>query len=120
MSTARIIALAAVLLSCHSKSKLDDLGAGPPPGVAASEEMGSNASAKDKGAPKREPVTAEALQPMIHELGLEHALPTSIVIEVAAPIVDYPGRISALSAIKIKPEIPGRLTYTNVSELTFT
>ena len=113
------IAALAALASCHSKSKLDDLGEGPPPGVAAS-ETGSG-SAVDRDAPKREPVTAEALQPMIHEIGIDHVLPTAVVIELAAPIVDRGnGMMSSKSAVKITPEVPGRLTFSNSSELTFT
>ncbi|HEY3807703.1 MAG TPA: MG2 domain-containing protein [Kofleriaceae bacterium] len=122
MATGRIIAscaFAAALVACHSKSKLDDVGHGPPPGVAASSAAGSNAH--DAG-PARPPVTAAALQPLIHELGMAHALPTAIVIELAAPITDQTviNSTSAKSVIKLTPEIAGRLSYTNRSELTFT
>ncbi len=122
MSTGRIITscalVAAVTTSCHSHSKLDDLGQGPPPGVAA--------SSPSKGTAARvvahEPITATALQPMIHELGLEHHLPRAVVIELAAPIIDRAsiGQVSPQSVVKITPEIAGRLTYSNTSELTFT
>jgi hypothetical protein len=67
------LALIAAIIGCHSKSKLDDVGKGAPAGVVAS---GSNAS-DDKDAPKRAPVTAASLQPIIHELGRDNELPTS-------------------------------------------
>src|SRR5580704_4095769 len=121
MSTGRIItscAVIAAVISCHSHtSKLDDLGKGPPPGVAVSSATGSAAHAV-----AHEPITATALQPMIHELGLEHHLPKAIVIELAAPVISREsiGQISSQSVVKITPEIAGRLTYSNTSELTFT
>jgi hypothetical protein len=112
------LALIAAVVGCHSKSKLDDVGKGAPAGVAAS-AAGSNA---DADAPKRAPVTPASLQPIIHELGRDNELPTSIVIELAQPIVDKDGinGVSGESVIKITPEAAGRLTFSNTSELTFT
>ncbi len=112
------LALIAALVGCHSKSKLDDVGKGAPAGVAAS-STGSNA---DADAPKRAPVTPASLQPIIHELGRDDELPTSIVVELAQPVVDKDGigNVSAESVVKITPEAAGRLTFSNTSELTFT
>jgi len=39
-------------------------------------------------------------------------VPTSIVVELATPIVDHDqiGQVSSKTKLTIKPEIPGRLT----------
>jgi alpha-2-macroglobulin len=73
-------------------------------------------------APKRAAITPQKLQPMIHELGVEGVVPTSIVIELATPVIERErGReVAGASVLKIKPEIAGTLMYTGPSELTFT
>src|SRR5258708_7741940 len=74
------------------------------------------------GPPKRAAVTPKKLAPIIHELGAEHVVPTAIVVELATPIVDRDatGSVSAQSVLKLTPELAGTLTYSGVSELTFT
>ncbi len=72
--------------------------------------------------PKPTVVTSKRADPQIHELGMEHVVPTAIVIELATPIVDRDliGSVSSKSRVTLVPEVPGTLTYSGVSELTFT
>jgi hypothetical protein len=73
MVMGRFVVLCALAgaLSCSShSSKLDQIADTPHPSMAAGSDAWSNAAA-----PKREPVTATKLEPIIHELGLEHAVP---------------------------------------------
>ncbi len=111
-----IVACVAALAACGGKKKADDKT-----NADKAAEAGSGAGSAE-APPKRTAVTAAVLSPVIHELGQEHVVPTSIVIELATPIVDRDqvGQVSSQTKLEIKPEIPGRLTYSNVSELTFT
>lgn len=74
------------------------------------------------GPPKRVALTADQLAPIIHELGVDGAVPTAVTIELATPIIDADlvGGITSKSVLKITPEIKGRLTYASVSGLRFT
>src|SRR5262245_37231922 len=89
---------------------------------ATGEAATGSGSGKVDDAPKRSTITPQKLQPMIHELGIEGVVPTSIVIELATPVIDRErGReVAGASVLKIKPEIAGTLVYTGPSELTFT
>jgi hypothetical protein len=115
-------AVAAALVSCKShKSLLDDSDSGGG-GTSAGSSEGSGTAKSVDAPPKRTAVSAKKLEPMIHELGMEHVVPTAIVIELAAPIVDRDviGSVSSKSVVKVVPETAGTLTYSGVSELTFT
>jgi hypothetical protein len=108
-----------VLAGCGGKKteKSGGSSSGETPGSATgSAEVGIDAP------PKTMPVSAKRLAPIIHELGISNVVPTAIVIEVAQPIVDpgLVGQHSGQSKLVIEPEIAGSLTYTGVSELTFT
>src|SRR5512140_154172 len=106
------IALAAVI-ACGGKKQEDQ------PNTVKAEDM-----AKGSGdAPKRAALTPKSLSPvLIHELGAENVVPTAIVIELGAPIVDRDtvGSPSPATNLKLTPEIAGRLIHTGISELTFT
>ncbi len=108
--------LAVVALAACGGKKTDEAG---PSGAAST---GSAAPVKDNEAPKPSAITPKRLSPIIKELGDEHVVPTSVVIELATPIIDRDevGQPSAASVFKITPEVAGTLTYTGVSELTFT
>lgn len=106
----------------NNPSKLDDW---PPKGPVGSVTKAEDKAAEDKGVdapPKRDPVTSSKLEPIIHELGPDNVVPTTIVIQLAQPVIDKVdvGNATVKSSVKITPDIPGRLTYTGVSELTFT
>ena len=106
------------LAACSgSKSRLEQRGA-----AAASGSGSGSAKAVSDEAPRREAVTSTRLAPTIQELGPDRVVPTSLVIELAAPVVDreHVGEISAGSQIKITPQTPGTLIYSAESELTFT
>jgi uncharacterized protein YfaS (alpha-2-macroglobulin family) len=109
------VAVVAALAACKgSKSRLAQ---GNVP-VAA----GSGAAAKPDEAPKLPPVTPNKLAPVINVLGVENVVPTAVVIELATPIIDpqMVGGVSSKTKLVITPEIPGSLSYSGVSELTFT
>lgn len=108
----------AALAACQNKSKLDDW---PTVGLTKSEDQQDEEKGVD-APPKREPVTAEKLAPSIHELGAENTVPTSIVIQLATPIIDRAdvNRTTRKSVVKLTPDAPGMVTYSGVSELTFT
>ncbi len=111
---------AAVSITCSSKkSSLERLGKAG----AGSHGKGAGSDGKpDADAPKRALVTAKRIQPLIHELGEEHVVPTAVVIELATPIVERGsvGGTSSQSVVKVTPETAGTLVYSGVSELTFT
>ena len=94
----------------------------------ADQAGGSADSAAGKGsgsgdAPKRAAITAKSLSPVvIHELGADNQVPTAVVIELAAPVVDRAaiGSASPKANVKITPAVDGELSHTGVSELTFT
>jgi len=74
-------------------------------------------------APKRTQLTAKSLSPVIiHELGDDGVVPSQIVIELAAAVVDRDQVGSSIDKkhYKITPSIDGSLNHTGVSELTFT
>jgi uncharacterized protein YfaS (alpha-2-macroglobulin family) len=73
------------------------------------------------GAPKPAPPSPAKLKPVLAEVGPDDAVPTAVVIEVAAPIVDQGtvGQVSARSVLEVTPPAPGTLRYTGVSTLTF-
>ena len=116
---ASCVLVAAALVSCKGgKSKLDDNVTSPGSGTT-----GGSASAKSVDLPpKPTVVTSKRADPQIHELGMDHVVPTAIVIELATPIVDRDliGSVSSKSQVKVTPEVPGSLSYTGVSEVTFT
>ncbi len=113
--------VAAALVSCKGHPSLFDQSApSAGAGEAASAGQGS-AVAKLDAPPRPATVTPKRADPQVHELGMEHVVPTAIVIELATPIVDRArvGSVSAKSVVKVTPEIAGTLSYTGVSELTF-
>ncbi|HEY0194090.1 MAG TPA: MG2 domain-containing protein, partial [Kofleriaceae bacterium] len=74
-------------------------------------------------APKRAQLTPRSLSPVIiRELGGDGAVPGSIVVELAAAVVDRDqvGASIDRKHFKITPSLDGALTHTGVSELTFT
>jgi len=119
---ATCVALATLISACkNNPSKLDDVPGAGPIGVTAS-GSGSDADKSVDAPPAREPVTAAKLQPIIHELGPDNVVPTSIVIQLATPVIDRGdvGNGTVKSVLELTPDVPGRLAYTGVSELTFT
>jgi len=110
----------AALSSCKShKSLLDDTAKS---GTSTGSTEGSASTKSVDAPPKPAAVTSTRADPQIHELGMEHVVPSAIMIELATPIVDRSavGQVSPQSVVKITPEIAGTLKYTGVSELTFT
>ena len=108
-----------VALGCRNPSKLDDdITNDVPAGEGAGSGSGS-ASSKDE--PKRTPLTPAKLSPIISELGVSGATPSSIVVSFAAPIIerDESGRITSKSKLDIKPAIAGTLTYLGTSQIRF-
>ena len=107
-----LVVATATLAACGSK-KSDDEKAKPPKPVPTD---------KTDIPPKPAAIDARQLAPVIHALGSDRAVPTSIVIELAMPVMDQEsvGQESGLTKLVITPEIAGSLTFTNVSELTFT
>src|SRR3982751_3296566 len=92
-----------------------------PAGAAAGPATGKGSGSGD--APKRAAITAKSLSPVvIHELGADGQVPTALVIELAAPVIDREaiGTPSPKGNLKIAPAVDGELTHTGVSELTFT
>lgn len=74
------------------------------------------------GSAPRAPITAAAMSPVgIYPVGPTDAAPTSILIQLAAPIIEQ-SRVGqgSNSKVKITPEIPGTLVNSGVSELRFT
>src|SRR6185436_19359116 len=119
---ALITAITAIASCKNNPSKLDDW---PPRGPIGPTTKSEDKTAQEQGVdapPKRDPVTTEKLEPIIHELGPDNVVPTTIVIQLAQPIIDKVdvGNATVKSRLKITPDIPGRLAYTGVSELTFT
>ena len=106
------------LVACQNKSLIDDW---PSPPRAKSEDKVAEQKGVD-APPPREPLTAVKLGPVIHEMGPENAVPTSIVIQLAAPVIDRSdvGQKTAKTIVKIEPALAGTVTYSGVSELTFT
>ena len=114
---ATLVAVAA-LAACQNKSLLDDW-------PSAERSLSEDKAAAEKGVdapPKRETLTAARLGPVISELGTENAVPTSIVIQLATPIIDRGdvGQRTAKTVLKLTPALAGTITYSGVSELTFT
>lgn len=112
-------AVVAVAACKGGKSKLD--GWPPASSPVAAEDKANEAKGVD-APPKRDPVTAGKLSPVIHEFGADNVVPTAIVIQLAAPIIDRAdvGQGTAKTRIKLTPDLPGTVRYTGVSELTFT
>ncbi|HEY5944559.1 MAG TPA: MG2 domain-containing protein, partial [Kofleriaceae bacterium] len=108
----------AALAACQNKSPLDDWPSAP-------RSKSEDKVAQDKGVdapPKREALTPGKLSPVIHELGAENAVPTSIVIQLASPIIDRAdvGQPTTKTVLRLTPALAGSVTYSGVSELTFT
>jgi uncharacterized protein YfaS (alpha-2-macroglobulin family) len=121
MNRVSCVAVMAALVACKgSKSRLDEAGTSPP--ASAHGSGVANPGAKIDEAPHLPPVTPTKLSPVINVLGADTVVPTAIVIELATPIVDpaLVGTVSSKSKLVITPETAGSLTYSGVSELTFT
>ena len=108
----------AALAACQNKSLLDDWPSAP-------RSLSEDQAAAEKGVdapPEREAVTAAKLEPAIHELGIDKAVPTSIVIQLATPVIDRSdvGQTTRKTVVKLTPEVAGTVRYSGVSELTFT
>src|ERR1043165_7538634 len=117
-----LMAVAALGVAWQNKSKLDDWPSGASSGPRA---LGEDKTEQSKGVdapPPRDPVTAVKLSPVIHEFGIDNVVPTAIVIQLAAPVVDRAdvGRPTDKTVLKITPAVAGYVRYTGVSELTFT
>ena len=114
-----ILVVAALAAGCkNNPSKLD----GWPNGVRPLTQDSSEPAKGVDTPPPREPVTATKLSPVIHELGPDAVVPTTIVIQLATAVIDKAdvGMPTTKSKLKLVPDVPGTLTYTGVSELTFT
>jgi len=124
MRIACIAGIALLAAACGSKKDAEQGKADDGKGVAKGSAAGAAGSAAGSGdAPKRSAITPKSLSPvLIHELGSENVVPTAVVIELAAPIVDRGavGSQSPAASLKITPAIAGSLVHTGVSELTFT
>ena len=110
-----------VTAACSGKKNPEEASPGKPAeaGSAAGKARGSGAA----DAPKRAAITAKSLSPVvIHELGADNVVPTAIVIELAAPVIDREaiGSPSPATNLKITPATAGELVHSGVSELTFT
>src|SRR5262245_53219058 len=59
------------------------------------------------GPPKQVALTAKKLAPVIHELGVDNVVPTSVTIEMAVPIIDgdLVGGATQKTVLKVTPEI---------------
>ena len=106
-----LLAAVSVLGCKNNPSKLDDW---PPKGPVGPTTRAEDKVEQEKGIdapPKREPATAGTLSPIIHELGPDNVVPTSIVIQLAQPVIDKVdvGNATAKSVLKLTPEVPGRL-----------
>ncbi|HEU0032537.1 MAG TPA: MG2 domain-containing protein [Kofleriaceae bacterium] len=90
-------------------------------GNKSDDKQASNQLEDAKDEPKRSPITAAKLAPIIHELGAPGVTPTSIVVSFATPVIerDEAGRVTSLSSLKLTPEVPGVVVYKSVSELEF-
>jgi alpha-2-macroglobulin len=114
-----LLAVLAITAGCSNhSSKLDDWPNASRPLTKDTAEQAGGVDAP----PPRNAVTATKLSPVIHELGPDNVVPTSIVIQLAAPIIDRAdvGQTTTKSRLKLTPDVPGHLTYTGVSEVTFT
>ena len=103
----------AVLAACGGKKSDEVDGKAKPKAVEP----------KDKtDIPPKPAVDPVALKPMIHALGTDRSVPTSIVVELAQPVMDLDqiGGDAGGSKLKITPEIAGSFAYTSPSELVFT
>lgn len=113
--TTCVVAIALVaVIACGGKKQEDQ------PNTVKAVDM---AKGSGDGPPKRAALTPKSLSPvLIHELGAENVVPTSIVIQLGSPIVDRDtvGSPSPAANLKLTPEIAGRLIHTGISELTFT
>src|SRR3954470_11809147 len=92
---------AALLSACKShSSKLDDQ---PTAGTTSSDGSGAGSARSTDAPPKPAVVTSKRADPQIHELGMEHVVPTAIMIELATPIVDrdHVGSASSKSVVKV-------------------
>jgi uncharacterized protein YfaS (alpha-2-macroglobulin family) len=108
----------AALTACQNKSLLDGW---PSAGLSTNEDKTADKQGVD-APPKREPLTPPKLGPVIHELGPENSVPTSIVIQLATPIIDRSdvGQATTKTIVKLTPAVAGAISYTGVSELMFT
>ena len=110
-----VVALAALALTaCGGKKQSDETK------TVKAEDV---AKGSGDGPPKRATITAKSVAPVvIHELGAEGVVPTAIVIELAAAVVDKDavGSPSPAANLKLSPAIDGTLLHTGISELTFT
>src|SRR5579872_1776205 len=111
-----VAGIALVAAACGGKKDADQAS-----GAAGSAAAGKGSGSAD--APKRAAITAKSLSPVvIHELGADDQVPTAVVIELAAPVIDRGavGSPSKAADLKITPAVAGELVHTGVSELTFT
>src|SRR5450432_2785396 len=108
---ASTIVAAAALLACKNHpSKLDDQGTS----TGTTDGSASGPTKSTDLPPKPVAVTSKRADPQIHELGMEHVVPTAVMIELATPIVDRDrvGSASGKSVVKVTPEVAGTLTYS--------
>ncbi|MGN6105774.1 MAG: alpha-2-macroglobulin family protein [Kofleriaceae bacterium] len=71
--------------------------------------------------PKHIALTPEKLAPVFGLPGQDGVVPPRIAIELATPVIDEDERYSAgqTNEFKLTPELPGRLSYSSVSGLSF-
>src|SRR5437879_3915790 len=102
MTTRRFVAFALVgaFAGCKCKGKkTEDTATTTQAGAGSGSQTG-------EGPPKRPAITPAELAPIIHELGMEHVVPTAVVISLATPVTDQVGSTSSESVFKITPEAP--------------
>ncbi|MBA3819539.1 MAG: hypothetical protein H0X17_11650, partial [Deltaproteobacteria bacterium] len=116
---AMYVACVALTLGCSGRDSEPGKGAAT---TAQGSATGSAGDSPIDGPPKRVALTPAKLAPVIHELAVDHVVPTAVIIELATPIIDgdQVGGVSSGSVLKITPEIAGQLTSSSVSGLTFT
>src|SRR3569833_655474 len=103
-------ALVVAALSCKShKSLLDDTGSST--GASSGTSEGSAATKSVDAPPMPAAVTSTRADPQIHELGMEHVVPSAIMIELATPIVDRGavGQVCLLLVVLFSPVFVGSL-----------
>src|SRR5947208_2051599 len=101
-----LVAMAALTAACHNKSKLDDWDSASGGPRSLTQDKTEQSKGVD-APPKRDPVTATKLAPVIHEFGTDNVVPTAIVIQLAAPVIDKAdvGQRTDKTVVKLTPDV---------------